>query len=583
MTEILVYAPIPTQALGERLGLPEYSYTFVLNAFLPVLRTLGDVVEVSDPSTEVDARYSAARERGEECVFLCFSPPHRAPTGLRCPTSTVFAWEFDTIPDEPWDDDPRHDWRTVLADHGRAIVLSQHTASVVRRVMGEDFAVTAIPTPQFDRFAAADSTGPHGRTPDLGQRTVRLTGTVFDSAEFEFTARGIRAAALVDRAALTEWDGEPLALSFTEEDAETSCLVGFYSPEVWGTWSRVGEPWAVLPFSVDGPVEIVLTAYGAGVNAGRRITATLGEQTRTFRLPGRRSRIVLRFDLTEPSSVLQFRGLSAAMVAGIRDERTMGIGLIGLTIRRPGILPARLAARVTRFGAQATVSGYTPTPTDHEVELSGVVFTSVLNPVDHRKNWELMIYAFCHALREEPEATLVLKMTHRTISSFFSNLQYFLQRVGPTRCRVLVLHGFLSDDEYRTLIDASTYYVNASSAEGLCMPLTEFMSAGVPAIAPDNSAMADYISPASAFVVASEPGVEIWPHDPRMLLRTLSNRIDWGSLTGAFRDAYRTAMDDPQRYARMSAAAVSVQRELGSDERVAQLLREFIDPMVRAS
>jgi hypothetical protein len=56
-----------------------------------------------------------ARARGEPCVFLSFSPPHRTPVHLACPTLPVFAWEFSTIPNEPFAGEPRNDWRTVLA------------------------------------------------------------------------------------------------------------------------------------------------------------------------------------------------------------------------------------------------------------------------------------------------------------------------------------------------------------------------------------------------------------------------------------------------------------------------------------
>jgi hypothetical protein len=105
--------------------------------------------------------------------------------------------------------------------------------------------------------------------------------------------------------------------------------------------------------------------------------------------------------------------------------------------------------------------------------------------------------------------------------------------------------------------------------------LMEFMSSGVPAVAPCNTAMADYVTDDSVFVVRSshEPGV--WPHDPRNLLRTLRYRIDWSSLTQQFTNSYATAKSDPSRYQQMSTAATSVLRDFCSESIVADKLRQF--------
>ena len=48
--------------------------------------------------------------------------------------------------------------------------------------------------------------------------------------------------------------------------------------------------------------------------------------------------------------------------------------------------------------------------------------------------------------------------------------------------------------------------MNASRCEGLYLPLMEFMSCGTPAIAPDHSAMADYMDAQVGFVVPLQPG-----------------------------------------------------------------------------
>ena len=110
----LVHSDINAQTIQRSLGLPEYSYYFVLKTYVEVLRELGRVVLLDDPLVQADALYDAARRDGEDCVFIAFAPPHRAPVGLRCPTLCVFAWEFSNLPDRAWGGEPRHDWRFVL-------------------------------------------------------------------------------------------------------------------------------------------------------------------------------------------------------------------------------------------------------------------------------------------------------------------------------------------------------------------------------------------------------------------------------------------------------------------------------------
>lgn len=568
MTTFLVHSPVSATDLDQQLGRPEYSYAFVLARFRPVLERLGTVIDVAN-TDQIDTRYDACRAEGETCWFLCFAPPHRAPTGLRCPTTTVFAWEFETIPDHEWDGEPRNDWRTVLADHGRAIVLSRHTAAAVRETMGADFPVMAIPAPLFNHFTLP----PLRSSPFLGPREVVVEGTVLDSREFTFTDEGMTAPALGARMSHGRWDGDRIDMGMRSGDTGPARLMGFYHSEPWGTWSRVSAPSVSLPVAVQGPVEIILSAHGLRANAGRTIEAVLGDQRVSFRLPARRKDIRLRFTPTQPATVLQFRGIRAYVPPGL-DERTMGMGLTRVTIRRPSAVPPRLARVAARFADARPSLGMPDRPVS--VTVDGVLYTSVLNPVDHRKNWPELLSAFCWAFRDEPRATLLLKMTHHSLAAYASDLQDVLHRVGPTKCRVLVVQGFLPDRQFERLMDATTYYANASSAEGLCMPLMEFMSAGVPAVATDNTAMADYLTPAAAFIVRSSPAYTHWPHDHRRLIRATQCRVDWESLAAAFRRSFDIATDDPITYAAMAAAARSSLAEFCSDDIVADALTQFL-------
>ena len=131
-------------AIPSVAGHTQYPYDLVLKACQPVLERLGRV-HVVQSTAEVDPLYRQLQEQGQDGLFLSFAPVHETAADLRCPTLCVVAWEFDSIPDEPWDDDPAHDWRQLLGRHGRAITLSEHTAGTVRKAMGEDFPILVLP------------------------------------------------------------------------------------------------------------------------------------------------------------------------------------------------------------------------------------------------------------------------------------------------------------------------------------------------------------------------------------------------------------------------------------------------------
>jgi hypothetical protein len=221
-------------------------------------------------------------------------------------------------------------------------------------------------------------------------------------------------------------------------------------------------------------------------------------------------------------------------------------------------------------------------PTGASVELQGVVYTSVLNPNDGRKNWVEMLTAFCWAFRDVEDATLVLKMTHHDIELYRGTLLNQMTRMMPFRCRVVVLHGFLDDEQYLQLIKASTFYVNASSGEGLCLPLMEFLCCGRPAVAPVHTAMADYLRPDFTFAIETSLEPDCWPHDPAGRLLTHSHRLHWQSLMESFRESYAAARDC-ERYREASYAARKFMKDFCAPDRIAAKLAGFLPQVLAAA
>ncbi|MDX9688376.1 glycosyltransferase [Halopseudomonas formosensis] len=213
-------------------------------------------------------------------------------------------------------------------------------------------------------------------------------------------------------------------------------------------------------------------------------------------------------------------------------------------------------------------------------ELSGVVFCTVLSPKDGRKNWDDIVTAFCWAFRDNPDATLILKITHHDLELYRIFLLTLLSRLAPFRCRVLTLHGFLDDQQYRELISVSDFYVNASTCEGLCLPLMEFLSAGKPALAPRHTAMLDYLDENIAHVVDTAEELADWPHDPTGELRSRRHRLNWESLMLGFQTCERMARQEPDRYQRMSMNASQHMRRFCDTPVVARQLEDFLTPLL---
>lgn len=565
----LVHSDINASNIRSSLGMPEYSYYFVLKSYLEVLGELGSVVQLADPATEADRHYDAARARGEDCVFLCFAPPHRAPVDLCCPTVCVFAWEFSNIPDTAWDDEPRNDWRFVLQRHGRTISLSSYTEQVIREIMGENFPVRAIPVPVYNKqsrqLADADIAA---REPVTAPRSLAAGCTIIDSRYYDVGAETFVNRLPADYVRLPDWQGDRIELSFKAGSNESGLLAGFYEPEPWGIWSRIAAPWVMLPFRTRGPCRcrlgVELTAYGP--NVGRTIEIEVGDQARPLPLTGDFAWHEFEFDFTEDTRLIRFAGLDTSGIPNAADPRGMGIGLRAMRLER-------LSLAAPEAPSAAPVVPVAPL----HIPLDGVVYTSVFNPGDDRKNWGDMLTAFCHAFGDEPRAVLLLKMTHHALGSFLGQFHYLLQRIGNVKCRIVILHGFLDDDAYRQLVDASTYCVNTSRCEGLCLPLMEFMSLGIPAVSPRHTAMLDYVNAENTFIVASSAEPGIWPHDPRALLHTLRQRIDWRSLVDAYRESFRVALDEPARYRRMSEQAQVAQLAFCGHDSVRRKLADFFD------
>lgn len=504
----ILYSDVNDNSISQSLGRPEYSYYFVLKAYRPVLESLGQVHVVASAEA-VDPLYLQLRQADQECLFLSFAPPHKTPTGLQCPMVCVIAWEYDSIPSEFTAGDERQDWRQMLARHGRVITLSTHTAQAIRRSLGEDFPVLVLPTPLWERFAHVRQDYPS--VPVNPGSTLQIKGCIIDSRALGLSADGL------------------IAPIHSEQELETRGLAQA-SDESW-------------PEPVQTP-ELTLR---------RRAFITrhyLRESYRALTIPSEhRPLFLLKHNLLQ-----WYREAFSDLLPDTVRRR-----LAGWRRSSVDLLPVTVGQALDQ--AEHPQALLPDTDARVQIDVSGVVYVSVFNPEDGRKNWHHLITAFCWAMRDVEDATLVLKITQNDLSSYYVHLLTLLSQLSPFACRVVVMHGYLEDEEFARLYGAASFYVNASRCEGLCLPLMEFMSCARPVIAPDHTAMGDYIDERVGFVVESSREPTIWPEDVRILYRTLRHRPDWGSLKTAYENSYAMARNHPQAYQTMAAAASERMRE----------------------
>ncbi len=359
---------------------------------------------------------------------------------------------------------------------------------------------------------------------------------------------------------------EPTGILELDLSRDHLSLEGFHQRESAGRWTAASRCRILLPRLVSGRVELRLELFHMLHNDGRRIELCLGENREKITLRAGVAEYRVRVSNAGETDVLLLDKLGLGPSENPQDQRQLGLGVARITITE------RASARPRR----KTGSSGTLEKDSRNGRSPGILYTAILNPHDGRKNWEDIITAFVYAFRETPHVTLLVKIISRDLSRFFEDIFGFFTELHPFRCRLMFIHGYLDYSRYEQLMAHSHFIVNASRGEGQCLPLMEFMSCGVPAIAPANTAMLDYLDSTNGFVVQSSPEVTFWPHDPRQVFRTLWRRIDWQTLYQAFVDSERLVTGSPRGYRDMSRAAVAAQQKFCSMRVAEDRLRQFL-------
>lgn len=248
----------------------------------------------------------------------------------------------------------------------------------------------------------------------------------------------------------------------------------------------------------------------------------------------------------------------------------------------PPIVHRKMRNRVRPAGADPWQE-YLSRCRREELELSGIVYTSIFSPQDGRKNREDLISGFLAALHDCADATLVIKLAAADSMWIDGTLNYYRTAGLSHRCKVVFITDYLSSDQMLALAQASTYYLTTTRAEGCCLPLLNYLAAGRPGITPCHTAIGDYFTPDMGFIIASAAERAFWPQDKRIRFKTTWNRIEWPSVIEQLRASYDLARREPATYEAL--AATSRERMSGwvDPESVWPRLREALDLLAKRS
>jgi glycosyltransferase involved in cell wall biosynthesis len=452
---------------GQGLGTAGYSYEFVRQLFLPLLRRWGEVVFVRDAKKEVEAAGRAARARNCRPIhvgFVAFQDMHLSPS---MPNVVVPAWEFPDIPNLAFDGNPQNDW---VATSNRCDMVLAHVPFTAKALIraGVTAPIREVPVPMPDVY---------------------------------FSVPGAQAA----REVVLQASG----YSFTGLDALPA------DP------GQQGIP--RLPAQ---------RSHGKSLRSGFRGTLQLGKAAARRATPGFVWQTLQSFK---------------------REYRT--------------------AQAVRRSASQSS----------SPIALSGIVYTSIFNPGDARKNWGDLITGFIWAMKDYDDATLALKLITNDPEQVYSVVECYRRIATPHRCKIAIIQQYLSDEQMLQLLEASTYYLTTTRAEGNCLPLMNYLAAGRPGISPAHSAISDYFDERVGFVVDSHPEPSSWPQETRPKYRTTWARLVWPSLVEALRSSYRVAKHERRTYERLSNEAHSRMKSWLHEERVYPLLQDALDAVARSN
>jgi glycosyltransferase involved in cell wall biosynthesis len=512
------------------LGSAAYSYYFVLEALAPVLERLGTWRLVEQPESSLAFAAARAEADGYRPVHLALHPPQDVYLTPALPNVIFPFWEFPDVPDRDFGHDTKQNWARICKRADLILTACRFTRDAVRR-SGVPCPVAVVPVPLRPDHFEVPAWDPN-QTWTLHCRHLSWGGPE-PSAEPERPAE--------------ESGGSPAP------EPPPAVRVG---------WKRRGFLAArgvfrkVYPWLGSKTLERIARTRHYLLLASGRDPLTMRPVGAKAHGPARIAYAIAR----DTYRVHVKRWLSHEALEGITKSKVKALRLVG---REPVVVPDPLLP-------------------SNPLTIGGLVFSSIFNLGDRRKNHLDLLSAYLLAFRDRADVTLVIKLAtnptreHHEVGLF----RHLYHGLGiEHRCRLVLITDFLTDDQMAELTRVTTFYVNTSKAEGACLPLQQSLAAGRPSIAPDHTAMADFMDDRVGFVPRTHPEPTYWPHDPDKKTETYWNRMVWTDLRDALLAAVDLAENDPDRYREMGELARERMAGYASREIVEAALREALESL----
>ena len=522
------------RGIRNTLGSAAYSYYFVLEALAPVLEKLGTWRLLDQPESSLPFAAARAEADGYQPVHLALHPPQDVYLTPALPNVIFPFWEFPDVPDRDFGHDTRQNWVRVCSRADLIVTACEFTADAFRRA-GVGCPIGVVPVPLKPEHFAVPAWDPEHEW-SLTCRHVAWGGP----EEAPAGPSGATPAESAPEADEVAPPPPPAGLKRRALKAARKVYRKVYPHRDTKTQQWIGRTRHRL-MSAAG----YCPRTGAALPGGR---PGLGRFLYTMARDNYRRNIR--------------RWLSHEAIDGINRTKIRALGTIG---REPVMAPEPLLPS---------------TP----LTIGGLVFASIFNLGDRRKNHLDLLSAYLLAFGDREDATLVIKLAtnpareHHEINVF----RHMYHSLGiEHKCRLVVITDFLTDTQMAELTRATTFYVNTSKAEGACLPLQQALAGGRPSIAPDHTSMADFMDDRVGFVLRTNPEPTYWPHDPTLKTETYWNRLVWSDLRDRLLEAAEMADNAPDNYQAMAEVARARMAEYAGRDVVERALRDALAQLPR--
>lgn len=203
--------------------------------------------------------------------------------------------------------------------------------------------------------------------------------------------------------------------------------------------------------------------------------------------------------------------------------------------------------------------------------LTPVVFFTMFNAHDYRKQIRPLLDAFIQFSTRNPNALLLMKVAsvHADKADSFDILRDQLHdpegMIPPLISdRIWLTTEIMSREQLNALMDIGAYYVSTSHAEGQNLPLIEAMLRGAVPVSVDHTAMSNYIAADNAAVIRSEEKEMNFRLAKRYNIYNIkTNFVSPNAVESALDEAI--SMSDDEYHLKSTAALEKARETFGTD------------------